>query len=83
MNVARYFNQQLKTDHTKARHYDGEFLMGDEIPINSVCGEDCMRCINATFLFLENVSEALVFTPELRDQAIEGCLHTCEIYIYG
>lgn len=78
MNVQEYFDK-----HMGQAKFDSSIAMGDEIPIESVCGNDCKNAIDAA----ANLRRHVIATGSEEDDnvqaVLEACWEVCQIYITG
>lgn len=74
MNVYEYFIQELGSCPTQ---HDDKQLMGDEIPLDSNCGNDCKLCIDAAKDLIDELNEGKEYWDCVRQGRYAFIGHIC------
>lgn len=93
MNVAEYFELKLGISTAAfAPECLENDLMGDDMPINSECGQSCVQAIDAAAMLNREIYNAFGHPSqdhchpqggELSTQVIKAALNVVKCFIYG
>lgn len=81
-NVANYIYNQLDYDTDLDNEPQHDLT---DMPMDSVVGRDCKKCIDSLLAFLDTITDArsCAFDTTTTPKLIQACVEQCRVYAYG